>query len=427
MTTPCPTPLPTITVTPQDRDLLRSLAARVRQIADDPSMPGRKKRWYQHNALQPQGPMILCYPEGCWTELLPEKTCQCQDPQLREWEWNLRSQIYWWEHIHDDNALEPYFNVSWKFDLGTFGVKIPYHYGDNRGSYTWEPPLKDLSQDLALLKHRQPAVDRQKMQRDLDITHSIFGDILPPRTRSINWWTVGLTMDAAFLMGMEGLMLAMYDQPEQLHQLMAFLRDDLTNIITWAEKQGLLTPENENDNIGSGSVGYTDQLPSCPTPGQNHLTLRQQWGFAESQETVGVGPDQFAEFILPYQVQMLDHFGLNHYGCCEPLELRIDHVIAHIPRLRRVSVAPSANQAIMAEKLGKKYIFSRKPYPAHVCVGFNEPAIREDLRQTLEVAGDLCLEIILKDTHTVEKDPQRITRWIQIAYEEVDRYRNRHS
>ena len=28
----------------------------------------------------------------------------------------------------------------------------------------------------------------------------------------------------------------------------------------------------------------------------------------------------------------------------------------------------------------------------------------------------------MKDTHTVENVPDRITRWVKIAYEEVDRY-----
>ena len=39
-----------------------------------------------------------------------------------------------------------------------------------------------------------------------------------------------------------------------------------------------------------------------------------------------------------------------------------------------------------------------------------------------KVAGDQPLEFIMKDTHTVEHHPERLTRWVQIAYEEIDRY-----
>ena len=38
------------------------------------------------------------------------------------------------------------------------------------------------------------------------------------------------------------------------------------------------------------------------------------WGFAESQETVGVSPRMFAEFIFPDQLPILERFGLNCYG-----------------------------------------------------------------------------------------------------------------
>lgn len=131
----------------------------------------------------------------------------------------------------------------------------------------------------------------------------------------------------------------------------------------------------------------------------------------------------FEEFVLPYQIPLLDKFGLNCYGCCEGLEHRIKPVLRYIPRLRRVSVAPSANQEVLADALAGKYIYSRKPYPAHVCVNFNEKAIREDLRHTLAVAKGQPLEIILKDTHTVEGQSWRIARWVEIAREEVEKAR----
>jgi hypothetical protein len=48
-------------------------------------------------------------------------------------------------------------------------------------------------------------------------------------------------------------------------------------------------------------------------------------------------------------------------------------------------------------------------------------AIRADLRSTLDVAGDLPLEIILKDTHTVQGETERIGRWVKIAREEIEK------
>ena len=86
------------------------------------------------------------------------------------------------------------------------------------------------------------------------------------------------------------------------------------------------------------------------------------WGFAESQETVGVSPEMYSEFIFPYQKTILERFGLNCYGCCEPLDRRWEYVRT-FPRLRRVSVSPWSDVKRMAELLQGNYIFSLKPSP----------------------------------------------------------------
>ena len=430
----------------RDRRLLRDLAHRVREIAEEPVMEQRRQRWRRHNALQSDGPMVLCFPEGAWGEILPDSALQCQDPTWRGWERGLRSRIYWWEQINDDNTVEPWFDLGWKITVGDFGVDIPYHYGENRGSYVWDAPIKDLDRDLDRLHLRSPSVDRAGTAREADQAGELLGDILPVRIHSTPWWTVGLTWEAIKLVGLQNLMLCMYDQPKGLHRLMAFLRDDMMNYLTWCEREGLLSPNTgPADYVGSGGVGYTDELqkrslegeaPAEPIPSSaarrearpptasqsaRAVTLREMWGFAESQETVGVSEKMFAEFILPYQLPLLEKFGLNCYGCCEPVDLRADAILGHVPRLRRVSVAPLANQEKVARRLGRNYIFSRKPNPAHVCVGFNETAIRDDLRETLRVAGDLQLELIMKDTHTVEHQPDRLGRWVRIAREEIAR------
>jgi hypothetical protein len=178
-----------------------------------------------------------------------------------------------------------------------------------------------------------------------------------------------------------------------------------------------LSPHNANDYTGSGGVGYTRELE----PAGERVMLRDLWGFSESQETVGVSPAMFGEFIFPYQMPLLEQFGLNCYGCCEPVHLRLEYLL-RIPRLRRVSVSPWCDQQIMADALRGKAVFSRKPNPALVCVGNDEAVIRRDLRQTLQIAGRGALEIIMKDTHTVENHPERLSRWVQIAREEVETY-----
>jgi hypothetical protein len=408
-------------VSTKDRQILRSLAGRVREIAELPEQRARRQRWHRHNALQPERPLVLCFPEGAWSELLPEAVLQCENSRLREWERALRSKVYWWEHICDDNTLEPWFNIGWSVRTGNFGVDVHHTQAEHRGSYIWEPPVKDLERDLDNLEYREPSVDRATTNRDMDMASDIFGDLLPPRIRGSFWWTMGITWEAAKLVGLENLMLYMYDEPEALHRLMAWLRDEHLHFIEWFEQEDLLSLMNEDDYTGSGGLGYTRELPQPDWVPGEPVRLQDIWGFAESQETVGVSPHMFGEFIFPYQLPLLDKFGLNCYGCCEPVNARIDYIL-QIPRLRRVSVSPWADQEIMAENLGQDYIFSRKPNPAQICVSFDEDKIRDDLAYTLQVAGEGALEIIMKDTHTVQHEPWRITRWVEIALEEVDKY-----
>jgi hypothetical protein len=119
---------------------------------------------------------------------------------------------------------------------------------------------------------------------------------------------------------------------------------------------------------------------------------------------------------------ILERFGLNCYGCCEPVDKRW-HVIEAIPRLRRVSVSPWASIPGMAEKLGDRYIFSMKPNPAHLAMeSFDEEMIRQDLRAAMRIcrAHDCHMEVIMKDCHTIRNDPRRVVRWVQITREEAE-------
>lgn len=398
-----------------DRQLLRDLARQVRELVDLPEMAERRQLWIDHNALRPTRPLILCLPEGVWGEILPDTALQCQTEPLRSWERILRRKIYSAIQLQDDSVIEPFFDLGWVVNIGDFGVHVPYTYGDNRGSYVWDAPLKNFPADLDKLHFRQLSVDRVATDRNLTIAHEIFGDYLPVRLQWMPWWTTGLSWEAVKLVGLEELMLLMYDNPAAVHRLLAFLRDEMLHFTGWFETEGLLTPNNLSNGCGSGGVGYSHELQ----PATQATRLRDTWGFSESQETVGVSPAMFEEFILPYQIPLLEKFGLTYYGCCEGLEQRLDRVMKHVPNLRRVSVAPKANQETIAGLLQGRYVYCRKVDPVPVCVEFNEADIRADLRRTLTVAKGQPLELILKDTHTIQNDLHRLARWVAIAREET--------
>ena len=401
----------------QDRQVLRRLAGRVREIADSERVAANRRRLRDLNALCADRPVVLSYPEGCWRELLPHDALACVDPLARNWEWHLRAAVCYDQTIRDDGACDPWFNVPWVVSNDGYGVDVPTHRAEEAGSYVWDPPIRNIAEDIGRLRFRRFTVDRAETQRRLDLAGVTFGDLLPARLRWKAFWTAGLTWEVARLVGLEPLMMFMYDDPQGLHRIMAWMRDEHAAYLDWIERERLVTPWNEGDYVGSGGYGYTDKLP-----GERARTLMDVWGFAESQETVGISPDMFEQFVLPYQVPLLERFGLNCYGCCEPVHQRIDAILRDVPRLRRVSAAPMVDQAGLKEKLGDHVVFSRKPNPILVCNIFDEALIRKDLRRTLDIAGRGPLEIILKDTHTVQGEPWRIGRWVEIAHEEVDAF-----
>jgi hypothetical protein len=197
---------------------------------------------------------------------------------------------------------------------------------------------------------------------------------------------------------------------------MKFLADGTMHMLDQVDAYEKLDLDNDDEYIASGGIGFTDELPGPDFDGRVHL--RDLWGFSEAQELVGVSGAMHEEFVFQYQRPLADRYGLNCYGCCEPVTDRLDYVLK-IPRLRRISISPWADKRLAAEGLRDKYIFSWKPNPAQMCGKFDEDWIRRDIRETLEIAKGCVVEMIMKDTHTCDNDPKRLSAWVRIAQEET--------
>lgn len=406
-----------------DMDVLRRLAERKVEIARDPVNIERKNLWYKFDAGKAERPMVLAEIIGVLDEALPGSVLECENPGLRILEYRLRMEIYQFEVLKDDHVVEPYIDMNWKVQIGDYGLQETVQYGDNNGklgSRRWDHPIKDMDRDFKKLHFRSHSVDREGTFERKDRWEKIFDGILPVRIRGSYWWTMGMTWTAIRLIGLENLMLYMYDNPEGLKRLMTFLRDDHISLAQWLEEEGLFTLNNENDYVGSGSIGYTHDLPQESWSAGDPVRMKDQWVLLESQETVGVGPKQFGEFVFPYQLSIAEKFGKCYYGCCEPVNNRW-HILKRIPNLARVSVSPWADEEFMARELGNGIVYSRKPNPTLISTKrFDEDAIRADIAKTLSVAGDCRVELIMKDVHTLNNEPERLARWVELAYEVID-------
>lgn len=409
-------------MTAKDRNILRELARRVAEVAATPHELEKPDLWEAQNRLEPIRPLIFISPEGAWDELLPPSSMECEDEDARGLEYGLRMRLYAAEHFSDDQQCDHYFNVGPVVHMTGWGLAPETHAPEQyKGASVWDAPVKTLD-DVELIQTPTARLDEEATARNLAFYDELLGDILEVRLRGQYWWALGLIDEWTMLRGITQTYMDMLDNPELLRAGMQRLSDGRLAWLKSLEEQGALCLNNGNDYVGSGSFGYTAELPQRDFEGT--VRLKDMWGFTEAQTMSEVSPAMHEEFVLPYQLPILEQFGLTIYGCCEPLHLKLDFLMKRVPHLRRVSISPWADKRISAEKLGNKVIYNWKPNPATLAgVQFDPEWVRQDIRETLEIAraNDCVLDIVLKDTHTCNGDPARFDQWGRIAREEVMR------
>lgn len=417
----------------QDRNILRELAKQLQEIASKPIEGEKRLLWTAHNDLKATRPVIFCDPENGWNEIITDDKIMCSGTLAQDWEMTLRKEICWATEMKDDKVVDAVFNIPYTATESDWGMHEQIIGGGGGHAYRWDPPLKNYM-DIGKLRFPTISVDKDATQAMLDLARDVFQPYLDVRLNHKWWWTLGMTWILVKLRGLDQLMYDMYDEPDELHKVMTILRDGTLAKLDFLEKNDLLSSNTGNNYVGSGGFGFTDQLPEAtyqntsagvsdgsafPGTAYQSALLKDMWGFAESQETVGVSPEMFAEFVFPYQLPLLERFGLNCYGCCEPVNARWKYLKA-IPNLRRVSVSPWADVEQMAEALGDRYIFSSKPNPAYLAISeMDEAHARKSLRDLIRRTRDNHVEIIMKDNNTLGKNPNNAFNWCRIAKEEA--------
>jgi hypothetical protein len=405
-----------------DKEILRKLSAQVKEVSEKPVMTDRERKWTAINDLKTEGPMILVSPEGSWREINALLPLECEDEIAREFELALRQKIYHHEHICDDWVIDATFDIPIKISDSGYGLELKRETSDMAtGAFKYIPPITDLDRDMDKLRFREITIEKDISDARFELAQASFGDILNvSRNAAGYFWTTGMTGAAISLIGLEELMLYMFDNPDGLKRFMQFMSNDMSNYMDQLESLDILGYNNGNNLIGSGNWGLTSDLPSKQKPVDGPINFSHLWGFCESQETVGVSPEMFAEFIFPYQKPLIDRFGLTYYGCCEPVEDRFNY-IKQCDNLRCISVSPWSDVEKCAELYGRDYVLCHKPNPGLICVNFAEEACRKEIRNVLDKAKDLNVMFILKDTHTISHQPERFKRWVAIAREEIEK------
>jgi hypothetical protein len=418
------------TVSSKDRSVIRGLAARWRDLAADPVMGERKRLWAALHDLAPKRPMILFETNSVDGFVMPSEI-ECQDPLLRAVERNMRDTVRHAEEVGDDIVVEPYFRFGWQMIMPSFGVDVqqkPALMANNETSlgYTFNFPIASPA-DTGRLKKRAFAVDREKTDRMRGLLTDIMGDLLPVRVGNYDPFIgesgdegfcgnffFGITWQIYRFIGNDGLLYWVYDHPETIRSLVRYIVEDRTALFNYMEKEKLLDMNTDNQMAGPRAYGYVSELPGPGHAGP--LSLKHLWGWAESQETINISPAMYKEFVLPGLAELSSLFGLVYYGCCEPVHDRLGLIMDAIPNLRSVSVSGWSDLRMVAEMLGKDYVYSRKPTPALVS-GANPhwDLAREDMEKTYAATKGCNVEILFRDLYTVNHQRGRIAEWVRMA------------
>jgi hypothetical protein len=418
-------------ISDNERRYLRGLAQKQAEYAALPVMAERKKMWYALNDAQPgaRSPVII----ETWTfdrDFLPDNILFCETPLSRSIEIQLLRNIRNHELINDDKVIPDTYDIGWFVEQDEFGVEIPVErIKDAQGvetGFRYQHPIKDLDRDFSLLKPATFRVDRSSTLDYQALLTDLLGEYLPVVIRTGTFGSTMLTNRVVELMGMETFFTAMHDQPEAVHLLMAYLRDNALNMMRWAEGEGLLRLNNGNQDSFGSSYNFTTHLPHALKPdGCNGLVqLSDMWGYSNSQETVGISPSMFREFCFPYYRDVCDPMGWLYYGCCEPAH-QFWHDICQLPHLKKVSISRWCDQNFMGDALrGSEIVYSRKPDPNFLSVDDNldEQAWSTHIRETLAATRGVFVEFIIRDVYTVHGNLNNARRAVEIARQEINRY-----
>jgi len=408
-------------ISQHDREVLRRLVEEQAKIAALPVHAEKAELWRKLNDLEPVRPMVWLN-EVCWHEMNvdDELTVQCEDPWASWIETGLRRTLYQWRHMPGDMIVDPYLSCPKVIHSTGLGLSedvdiVRTDEASGIVSRHFHRQIVD-PEDIAKIKDPVITYDQAATMARYEALNDAVGDILPvqvvgikgqwfaPWDELIRWW------------GVQDAMMDLALRPQMVNDIMARLVDAyLCGLNQWVELN-LLHRNDDNTRIGSGAYGYTRELPS-EDHDPAHPMPKDLWGCATAQIFSEVSPAMHWEFALRHEMRWLERWGLTYYGCCEPLDIKMD-ILRRIPNLRKVSMSHWIDVERGAAELEDKYVFSRKPTPAVLAEDDWRPGLaREQLRSFLEKAQGCRIEIIMKDISTVRYQPQRLWEWEQIAME----------
>lgn len=412
-------------ISTNEREYLRELAKEYLEIANLDSNKKNEKHWYDHNELNTKEPIVIIESQSFESSFMPQLICENDLAKEIEKEFS-----YWisdHKYICDDKVVPDFYTLNLELSYNEFGLDLGYKFVEatdgSKLGYSQTHPIESIDEDFHLIKPPTYEYNSAKTDSKKEIIEEIIGDILPVvvKNRYLNWFTAP-SSKVESLMGLENMLVEMATNEEGIHKLYRLVTDRMHIYMEWLKKEGILYLNNGNDYAGSGSYGFTTQLPTAKFNGKT--STKDMWGNLNSQETLNISPRMFENIVFPYYKELAEKFGLVYFGCCEPVHTIWENCLSKIENLRKVSISPWCDEAYMGNALkDSKVIYCRKPSPNFLGITkeFDEGAFAEHIKQTLVAAKDCHIEFSFRDIYNLNGNIEKVKKAVNITKEQIQR------
>lgn len=411
-----------------DIRVLREIAAKYYAYASSDENYEKMELHRASNDMKSGTRPVVLLNEIPWNEFtgFEALTPVCEDPVLRGIEMQMRQAIFQKEHFPADMVIQPFIGIQ-KIVMteGPRGPVPVYTEIDRKSenqvqSHQYATVFHSL-EDVEQIQPGRLIYDRHATMRLYERIADAIGDIVPVKVTGM-YAVMGIAHmpwdSLARLMSMDDLLFNMYDNPELMHALIGRFTDVFLDRMRQYEELGLL----EGDSF---DLHCTPALSNDLKPDRDNVKLSQVWGRAAAQILGVVSPEMTDEFEIAYQMRAMKPFGLVYYGCCEPLDRKID-IVEKIPNLRKITVTPWADVNRAIEAINGRFVVSAKANPGLVseASGLNMEAVTREI----ETIVDAChryhctCDLVLKDISTVGGRIENLVEWEQAAMRLAAKY-----
>lgn len=405
-----------------DLNVLRTLAGKYAAIANLDVQKERIDRYYRTNALEIVRPVLLIS-EVPWGEIKDDSLKNVCAPELGGIEGRLRRTIYQAEHFPVDQAVAPVFKVGKASRSTGTGLRVQEEQiKSETGTHISAHSYVDLlstEEDLDKLQVPEITLVEDVTAKNLEIAKEVFSGLMEVRVGggypSYNIWDI-----VSCYRGVQPILMDLVMRPDFMHKTAQKFADIAEALFQQSEELGLYDSDLLELHC---TVACSHDLPADDFDGK--VRRKDTWGRCAAQIFGDVSPAMHDEFDLAYNQKLFGDCGLVYYGCCEPMDSKIDILRKRFDNLRKVSITPWADPENAAKNMGGDLVMAAKPNPAAVAMPtINAKALEDEIAGYCRACKEYNtpLEFVLKDISTISNTPNHLTEWAAIATRTIDKF-----